>query len=168
MRLETAGFSRFESGFNFGKRRRAQEEAMQRVSTSVTVMAFAGAMLSAILGAQPAQQEGWTIPPTAKTEKNPVAASADAAKKGHSTFMNKCRRCHGPEGKGNGPEADPKYRPADLTQIKHDTNPDGVLFYKIYNGHQPRADSKGSMPAFKVQLTRDEIWQVLEYVKTLH
>ena len=65
------------------------------------------------------------------------------------------------------PITDGTVKAVDLTQIKTDINPDGVLFYKIWNGHQPHAGSKGSMPAFKVQTTRDEVWRVIEYVKTL-
>lgn len=115
-----------------------------------------------------AQYDGWTIPSSAKTEKSPAAGAPDAVKKGQAVFKSRCQRCHGPEGKGNGPEADPKSPPANLTQIKMDLNPDGVLFYKVWNGHQPHADSKGSMPAFKVQLVREDVWRVIEYVKTLH
>jgi mono/diheme cytochrome c family protein len=129
--------------------------------------AFAvGLSLSTVLLGAPlfAQYEGWTVPATAKTEKNPMAGSADAVKKGKTVYEQKCRRCHGADGKGKGPEADPKVPPADLTAIEADVNPDGVLFYKIWNG---RAGVKGSMPNFKVQLVRDDVWRVVEYVKTL-
>jgi mono/diheme cytochrome c family protein len=115
-----------------------------------------------------AQYEGWTVPANARTEKSPFAGSADAVRKGKSIFQGRCQRCHGSEGKGNGPEADPKTPPANLTEIKADLNPEGVLFYKVWNGHQPRGDSKGSMPAFKVQLVKEDVWRVVEYVKTLH
>ena len=138
--------------------------ATRRLGGRIASSAFVILLLSSFLTAQ---YEGWTIPPTAKAEKSPVAGVADAAKKGKSVFQSRCQRCHGPQGKGNGPEADPNVKPADLTQIKTDINPDGILFYKIWNGHQPHAGSKGSMPAFKVQTTRDEVWRVIEYVKTL-
>jgi mono/diheme cytochrome c family protein len=146
---------------------------MQKVHSILGSRRFGVRLLSSTIGILfftsllAAQYEGWTIPPTAKTEKNPMAGIADAAKKGKSVFTGKCQRCHGSEGKGNGPEADPKVKPADLTQIKSDINPDGVLFYKIWNGHQPHAGSKGQMPAFKVQLVRDDVWRVVEFVKTL-
>lgn len=132
--------------------------------------AIAGLGLAALLASSPAlaQYDGWTIPPSAKSEKSPFAGSADAVKKGKGVFTSRCQRCHGPEGKGNGPEADPKVPPANLTQIKLDENPEGVLFYKVWNGHSARAGSKGSMPAFKVQLVKEEVWRVVEYVKTLH
>jgi mono/diheme cytochrome c family protein len=108
-----------------------------------------------------AQYEGWTIPAGAKTEKTPLTPSADIIKKGKSLFGSNCQKCHGPEGKGNGPDADPKAKPADLTSIKTELNPDGVLYYKIWNGHPP------AMPAFKSKLTKVNTWTLVEYVKSL-
>ena len=40
-------------------------------------------------------------------------------------------------------------------------NTDGVLYYKILNGHPPE------MPAFKSKFAKDETWAVVEYVKSL-
>ena len=108
--------------------------------------------------------------PENEPQKPPAQSCKDSKAERKTAYRSagcRCQRCHGPEGKGNGPEADPNVKPADLTQIKTDINPDGVLFYKVWNGHQPHAGSKGSMPAFKVQTTRDEVWRVIEYVKTL-
>ena len=113
-------------------------------------------------------QDGWTIPQAAASEKSPFAASREeAAKKGKSVFQRNCQRCHGPEGKGNGPEADPKAPPANLAQVKADET-DGVLFYKVWNGHEPTAKAMGKMPAFKTRITKEEAWQAVEYVRTLH
>jgi mono/diheme cytochrome c family protein len=133
-------------------------------------LVVAASALAALLSAPVlAQYEGWTIPANARTEKSPYAAApADAAKKGKAIFQSKCQRCHGTDGKGNGPEAEKDHKPANLTQIKTGENPDGVLFYKVWNGHAPKPGSKGEMPAFKVQLPKEEIWRAVEYVKTLH
>ena len=43
-----------------------------------------------------------------------------------------------------------------------------MLFYKIWNGHAPKPKAKGEMPAFKVQLPKEDVWRAVEYVKTLH
>jgi len=131
-------------------------------------LAVAGALVLWSSAPALAQYEGWTIPASAKTEKSPYARSAaDAAKKGKAIFQAKCQRCHGPEGIGNGPEADPRSKPADLTKIKTAENPEGVLFYKIWNGHDPKPKAKGEMPSFKVQLPKEDVWRAVEYVKTL-
>ena len=108
-----------------------------------------------------AQKPEWDIPPNAKSETSPVKSSPGVLKAGRTLFLARCRKCHGPEGKGNGAQADPNHKPADLTMSKPDQNPDGVLFYKVANGMPP------DMPAFKGQLTPNEIWTVVEYVKSL-
>jgi mono/diheme cytochrome c family protein len=41
-------------------------------------------------------------------------------------------------------------------------NPEGVVFYKIWNG---RKDP--DMPAFKSQMTKDEAWAVVAYAISL-
>jgi mono/diheme cytochrome c family protein len=109
-----------------------------------------------------AQYAGWTIPEGAKDEKSPIKSSADAARKGKSLFASNCQKCHGPAGKGDGPDSDPKEPAADLTDpLRADLNPEGVLYYKIWNGHPP------VMPAFKSKLTKDETWNLVEYLKSL-
>jgi len=109
-----------------------------------------------------AQYAGWTIPPGGKDEKSPLKSSADLLKKGKSLFTSNCQKCHGPEGKGDGPDSDPKSPAADLTDdFRTALNPEGVLYYKIWNGHS------NDMPAFKSKLTKDEVWTLVEYVKSL-
>ena len=134
-------------------------------------LAFATATLHARHGApaQPVPQTqardgGWTIPPGAEQEKNPVAADAAAVAAGKQLFSKKCQRCHGPQGKGDGPDADPdNQQDMDLTVARRAArNPDGVIFYKVWNGR-----SKPKMPSFKDDLTKDQIWQIVTYVQTL-
>jgi mono/diheme cytochrome c family protein len=108
-------------------------------------------------------QSGWTIPPAGRDEKSPLQPTPAVIHKGKSLFASKCQRCHGKEGKGDGPDSDPDAPAADLTDAaRAQVNPDGVLFYKIWNGR-----SNPKMPAFKSEMTKDEVWSVVEYVKTL-
>jgi mono/diheme cytochrome c family protein len=106
-------------------------------------------------------QSNWQIPANAKTEKSPLKASPDVLKKGRALFTSRCQKCHGTAGRGDGPDADSKAKPADLTASKAEENPDGVMFYKVFNGQPPK------MPAFKGLMSRDEIWTVIEYAKSL-
>lgn len=133
----------------------------------VRLKAYATAVLAVALApifaaVMSAQYAGWTIPEGAKDEKSPLTSQADAMKKGKSLFASNCEKCHGPEGKGDGPDSDPKEPAADLTdEFRADLNPDGVLYYKIWNGHPP------AMPAFKSKLTKEDAWALVEYVKSL-
>src|ERR1700720_4383133 len=107
-----------------------------------------------------ANAAGWQIPASAAEEKNPLTPTSSVLKKGREIFVGNCQMCHGPAGKGDGPYGDPKKPPADLTAAE---NSEGVLFYKVWNGHKDPM-----MPAFKTILTKDKVWPVVTYVKTLH
>jgi len=134
-----------------------QEDGMKQVQWRAAAVATALSLMMAA-GAS-AQYAGWTIPDTAKTEKSTAKNPADAAKKGKSLYTANCAKCHGQAGKGNGPDSD---HAADLTdEFRADLNPDGVLYYKIWNGHT------NDMPAFKSKLTKDETWTLVEYLKVL-
>jgi mono/diheme cytochrome c family protein len=113
-----------------------------------------------------AQYQGWLIPPGGKDEKSPLKAEPDVVKTGEALFRANCTRCHGPEGKGNGPDSD---HAADLTDTFRDTiNTEGVLFYKVWNGHAIQLRVQvDDMPAFKDKLARDDVWAIVEYLKVL-
>lgn len=110
-----------------------------------------------------ADDEGWRIPADAARVTNPVAANERVLARGKDVYKSKCQRCHGASGIGNGPDADPEHKPGNLTDLSRASrNPDGVMFYKIWNGRkQPK------MPAFKSEISREEVWTVIQYVKTL-
>ena len=114
---------------------------------------------------QSSNPKGWNLPPTAGDEKNPVSGDQTAIAAGKELFMKNCKRCHGPGGLGDGPDADPDTSPdMDLTVAKRAArNPDGVVFYKIWNGR-----TKPKMPVFRNEgLTKDQVWQIVAYVQTL-
>ena len=107
--------------------------------------------------------DGWHIPDGAAAEQSPVPANGAVIARGKGLYQSKCQRCHGPDGAGHGPEADREHPPADLTDARRASrNPDGVMFYKIWNGR-----SKPKMPALKTDISRQDVWTVINYVKTL-
>jgi mono/diheme cytochrome c family protein len=114
--------------------------------------------------AAPKSSGGWTLPPDAADEKNPFAGDPKAIETGKTLFKKHCERCHGPGGKGDGPDADPDIQEdMDLTVVRRAArNPDGVVFYKAWNGR-----TKPKMPAVKDDLTKEQLWQIVCYVQTL-
>ena len=122
-------------------------------------------IVPSIVGAA-AQYQGWLIPAGGRDEKSPMSSVADAAMKGKALFLSNCTRCHGPEGKGNGTESE---YAADLTDdSRTELNTEGVLFYKVWNGHSVQLRTETvDMPAFKGKLSRDEVWTIVEYLKVL-
>jgi mono/diheme cytochrome c family protein len=106
-----------------------------------------------------ANAAGWQVPESAAQEKSPLKPTAALLKTGKDLFSSNCQKCHGAGGRGDGPYGDPDHRPADLTAS---TIPDGVMFYKVWNGRKAPV-----MPSFKSVMTKEEIWTVIEYAKSL-
>lgn len=106
---------------------------------------------------------GWQLPPDAAETKNPLTVDAKLLATGKAIFKEKCQKCHGAAGRGDGPDADPDADNMDLTDAKRaERNPDGVVFFKVSNGRK-----KPKMPAQKEELTKEQIWAVVSHVQTL-
>ena len=115
--------------------------------------------------AAPAQQRGgWQLPPDAPDTVSPLKVDDKVLSTGKKIFSDKCQKCHGPKGLGDGPDADPEHaEDMNLTNPKRaDRNPDGIVFFKVLNGR-----TRPKMPAFKEELSREQIWAVVAYVQTL-
>jgi mono/diheme cytochrome c family protein len=136
------------------------------MALAVVVFLSAGALALAETQApnQKAVPGGWELPPTADEEKNPLTVTPVVLNAGKALFKKTCERCHGPNGEGDGPDADPEHMAEmDLTNPKRaDRNSDGVMFYKVWNGRK-----KPKMPAFKEELTKEQAWTVVAYAQTL-
>jgi mono/diheme cytochrome c family protein len=129
---------------------------LSSVSSVSSVVAILLCVLCALLAAQ---SKGWTIPADAANEKNPLSPSPKVIEEGKDQYSHHCEKCHGKKGLGDGPDVDRKDRKNRPANLSFSRNPDGVMFYKIWNGrHDPR------MPAFKSEMTRDEVWQTIAYI----
>jgi mono/diheme cytochrome c family protein len=103
----------------------------------------------------------WKAPARAARKKNPIAADAASVATGKAIFVKQCLSCHGPLGKGDGPQAkDLQKKPGDLSNPKLWEQTDGALFWKISEGKKP-------MPTFEKLTTEEERWNVINYVRTL-
>jgi mono/diheme cytochrome c family protein len=133
------------------------------IATLVALIAATAATLIAEEQKQTDSQSDWTIPANAAMEINPVAATPEVVAQGRKLFENRCQRCHGRDGRGHGPDADPDHPAGNLTdRLRAAFNPDGIMFYKIWNGRQ-----SPKMPAFKKEdLSKEEVWTVIQFVKT--
>jgi mono/diheme cytochrome c family protein len=142
-----------------------------RMKLVAAMLVALGALAAAAsLGARPGEmrasesQSGWTLPPNAPDTKNPLTVDATVLAAGKKIFLEKCKKCHGPNGLGDGPDADPEHaEEMNLTNPKRaERNSDGVVFYKVSNGRK-----KPKMPVFKDELSPEQIWSVVSYVQTL-
>ena len=116
------------------------------------------------IGMAQAPNSGWQLPPDAETKKSPLQADAKTLATGKAVFKDKCTKCHGQAGRGDGPDADPEHSEhMDLTNPKRaEHNADGVVFYKVWNGRR-----RPKMPVFKEELSEQQVWSVVAYVQTL-
>jgi len=121
-------------------------------------------LIAGLVRVTTAQQSGWIIPPNAATETRPSVVTDATIAAGRKLYTSKCERCHGAAGKGDGQDANPQWaHEMDLTKGDDAAqNPDGVVFYKIWNGR-----SSPRMPAFSEQISKDQAWDIVSYVQTL-
>jgi mono/diheme cytochrome c family protein len=96
---------------------------------------------------------------------NPVPPTVDSIAVGEGVYLNNCASCHGIDALGGGPLADttPVRPPALRGPGSHlGDHTDGDLHWVIANGRP------GGMPAWAGQLTDNEIWSVINYLRSLN
>jgi mono/diheme cytochrome c family protein len=106
--------------------------------------------------------EGAISIPGMGVPQNPVEADEDSLARGAELFAINCKMCHGPTGTGTGPiAAFLKNKPANLTSELVQSKSDGSFFLTISNG------ITGRMPPLNENLTVQERWDVVNFVRTL-
>jgi len=98
--------------------------------------------------------------PENAAKANPVKPSPESIAKGKKLYVIDCAMCHGDKGDGKGEMA------SDIKNITDFTNPDslknrtdGDLFQVIRHG-------KGEMPLEGDRAKDDDIWNLVNYVRT--
>ena len=105
--------------------------------------------------------EKWMAPVDADKKTSPVASNEQSIAAGKSIYTKTCNDCHGKKGKGDGPKsAELDKAPSDFTKADFSKQSDGSLFWKITEGKKP-------MPSFKKDITEEQRWQVINYIRTL-
>lgn len=107
-----------------------------------------------------AESSLWNAPKEFADVENPVSVNKQSLEKGKAVYIKNCVKCHGKEGKGDGVSAGSIQKKLPDLSREMDLDSDGNLFYKIANG-------KFEMPPFQLILSNDEIWHVINYVRTL-
>ncbi len=105
-------------------------------------------------------KDAWTAPADAAKKVNPVASDATSIASGKTLYGTNCKSCHGTKGKGDGPKsADLDKAPGDFSKPEFTNQTDGAIFWKIATGKKP-------MPSFKNELTDEQRWTVINYLRT--
>jgi mono/diheme cytochrome c family protein len=92
--------------------------------------------------------------------QNPVSATPESTERGAALYRVHCLVCHGATGAGNGPVG-LKFEdktPADLNDETTQDQADGEIFFTLTRG-------KGAMPPYRDALSREERWDVINYLR---
>jgi len=103
-------------------------------------------------------QSQWIIPNTLKNIKNPFAGNTQSTQKGKDLYYIHCHSCHKDPGKNNVLPLQPP--PIDIASVKMQSNTDGEIFFKVSEG-------KGQMPRFNKTLSKNEIWELVAFIRSL-
>lgn len=120
---------------------------MRTGSAFITVVGVAALVLS-------------VMPSGASQSVNPIAPTGDSIAIGRSLYTQNCAQCHGATGHGDGPQAKAlAFPPADF-RIHIPYHSDLFFFQVISNG------LGGVMPGFASQLTPDQRWHLINFLKS--
>ena len=119
-----------------------------------------GLLLAPVAGLRTVAAQG---NPDAAKIQNPVPSSPESIAAGKQAFNRYCANCHGLNGEGS-PGNDLTPEAPDLTDKnwKHGST-DGEIFNAIKNGIAPDF----SMGAFGDQLKDEDVWKVVNYIRSL-
>ncbi len=110
---------------------------------------------------QAAAPNSSAIPADAARQANPVKPTSESIALGKKYYGYDCAMCHGANGDGKGDVAvDEKLKIGDFRDpATLQDKTDGELFYVLKNGH-------GQMPAEPIRLKQDELWNLINYVRS--
>ena len=96
--------------------------------------------------------------------RSPTGFTVQSITQGAHIYQQQCVRCHGVDGKGEGPDAArlPMW-PPNLNGSLLWKRLEGELFWRVRRGMQSAAGVQ-TMPAF-ADLTDEQVWQVLDYLQ---
>ena len=104
------------------------------------------------------------VPAAYRGAQNPLTRTPDTVLRGGAIYADRCAACHDAAGMGHGDAGQALYpSPALLADlIRMPQAVDEYLLWAIAEGGAP---FRTKMPAFKDQLTREQIWQVITYMR---
>lgn len=108
------------------------------------------------------QPKPWPVPDAQKNKANPVKSDAASIADGKTLYGQHCKSCHGTKGKGDGSKAATlDTECGDFTKAEFQSQTDGALFYKTFEGRK-------DMPSFKKKIPDpNDLWSIVNYLRTL-
>jgi mono/diheme cytochrome c family protein len=120
-------------------------------------LCVAGLFISAAFVRDP---DRWDVPANYKDMINPVKADTVSINNGQVLYKKHCLSCHGKTGLGDGVKARQlEEHPGDMSSSAYQRQTDGEHFYKTRFGRE-------EMPAYERILSDNEIWDIVNYMRT--
>lgn len=102
----------------------------------------------------------WSVPAEAAARPNPVLPDSASIARGRDLYQQRCAPCHGPQARGDGPISLALYPGTPDLSVMASHYADGGLAWKIATG-------RNFMPGWKNVLNEEQIWDVVNYLRTL-
>jgi len=120
------------------------------VITGMAMIIFSSAHLSA---------HSWMAPSHEAIQSDPRPTDQQSIESGQALFAAFCAQCHGADGQG---------LPATTTQIGSDTPnlPKRLKSHSAGDFHWKIRTGRGEMPAFEKELSVDEIWDIVHFIRS--
>ncbi len=110
----------------------------------------------ALVGSAVCAQSSWLdrVPAAERGRQNPLADQPGAVLAGRALYLDKCAKCHGPQGEGLGA------RPS-LHSERTAREQDGEFFWILEHGSR-----FNGMPAWR-DLPEQQVWQLVAYLRSM-
>ena len=117
--------------------------------------------LTQVVDGQQKKGEPWAIPAEYSRMVNPVAPDEASVKTGQLAYEKRCALCHGKTGLGYGVKGKLcRTFPGDFSSEAFQDYTDGEMFFQTKFG-------RGEMPAYDSRVSDMEIWNMINYMRTL-
>jgi len=104
------------------------------------------------------------VPKAYEGTRSPLKPEGKAIAEGRALFAANCAACHGPDGLGDG-NAGKALSPSPAVLAFMITRPIAVDPYLLWSISEGGKQFQSDMPSFKSKLTREEIWQIIAYMR---
>jgi mono/diheme cytochrome c family protein len=136
-------------------------KTLRKALICTTAAVIGGLLISFNATSQTQQPKPWEVPAEFKNMKNPVAKGDESNNAGQALYLKNCASCHGKTGLGDGVKARMlKDFPGDFSGAFFQNQTDGEHFFKTKSG-------RGEMPKYEGKLSDDDIWNIVNYMRTL-